>query len=62
MYVRETGVGFAESSNWGFCMFVHFTLLTFQTVGNPISDDRVHIGPYKAIGDEFDCGSFARMR
>ena len=62
MYVRETGVGFAEGANWGFGMSVHFTFLTFQTLGNPISNVRVHIGPYKAIGDELEFGSFARMR
>ena len=61
MYVRETGVEFTGGANWGFGMSVHFRLLTFQALGNPFSDVRVHIGPYKAIGDELDCGSFARM-
>ena len=59
MYVREAGVGFAEGANRGFGMSVHFTLLTFQTLGNPLSDVIVHVGPYKAIGEELDCGSFA---
>ena len=59
--MRETGDRFAEGANWGFGMSVHFTLLTFQTLGNPLSGVRVHVGQYKAIGDELDCGLFAQM-
>ena len=52
MYVSEADVGCAENTNWELYVFVYFALLAFQALGNLVSDVRVHIGPYKVIGDE----------